>query len=56
MYIYQKQCEIMQKIKFEQLNRPILLISHWFSVLEVQNGPSYKYKQSEVLGHLQTDS
>ena len=56
MYIYQKQCEIMQKIQFEQLNRPILLISHWFSVLEVQNGPSYKYKQSEVLGHLQTDS
>ena len=39
MYIYHKQCEIKQKKSLKQLKRPNSLISHWFSVEMVHNGP-----------------
>ena len=39
MYIYHKQCEIMQKKSMKQLKRSTSLISHWFPVEMVHNGP-----------------
>ena len=41
MYIYQKQCEILQKNSLKQLKRPISVISHWFSVEMVQRDQNY---------------
>ena len=39
MYIYHKQCEIMQKKSMKQLERPTSLISHWFPMEMVHVGP-----------------
>ena len=46
MYIYHKQCEILQKKSLKQLKQPISVISHWFSLEMVQKVPTlYKCKR-----------
>ena len=50
MYIYHKQCEILQKKSPKQLKRSISVISHWFSLEMVQNKPKLRKRKHFFLG------